>query len=65
MSFQNADERLAFADLDINLVAQHNDTSKIDLSAELWEEAGQLHGSFEYDTALFDRATMERMIGQI
>ena len=63
-SYQSLDEALAFADLDTRLVHHHNGTSKIDLSVELWEEDGRLQGLFEYDTALFERTTIERMIAQ-
>ena len=37
--------------------------SKFDLSLEMWEDSQQLRGSFEYSTDLFDRTTIERMIG--
>ncbi len=40
-----------------------NGTSKFDLLAELWEENGKVRGHFEYDTDLFDRSTIQRMIG--
>lgn len=40
-----------------------NGTSKFDLLAELWEEDGKVRGHFEYDTDLFDRSTIQRMIG--
>ena len=37
--------------------------SKFDLTLTMREEAGRLEGLFEYSTDLFERATMERMIG--
>jgi non-ribosomal peptide synthetase component F len=37
-------------------------TSKFDFRLSLWEEQdGSLHGSFEYNTDLFERSTMARM----
>ena len=64
MSFQQSGQLgFDFPGLDVQLVPHHNGTSKIDLSAEIWETDGQLKGYFEFDTALFDRATIERMVG--
>ncbi len=39
-------------------------TAKLDLSLFLTEEEGVLLGGLEYSTELFDRATMERLMGQ-
>ncbi|HEX7648317.1 MAG TPA: amino acid adenylation domain-containing protein, partial [Noviherbaspirillum sp.] len=36
-------------------------TAKFDLTLNVMEQAGQLQGVFEYDAALFDAATIERM----
>jgi amino acid adenylation domain-containing protein/non-ribosomal peptide synthase protein (TIGR01720 family) len=36
-------------------------TAKFDLSLEMWEEGEGLHGELEYNTDLFDAATIERM----
>ena len=38
-------------------------TSKFDLTLSLAEREGKLSGFFEYSTELFDRSTIERMIG--
>jgi amino acid adenylation domain-containing protein len=40
----------------------HNGTSKFDLNVELAEADGVLEGSVEFDTELFERATVERMV---
>ncbi len=46
----------------VEAVEFDNGTSKFDLLAELWEDAGGVKGRFEYDTDLFDRSTVQRMI---
>ncbi len=38
-------------------------TAKFDLTLELYEKAESLTGWFEYNTALFSAATMQRMVG--
>ena len=39
-----------------------NGTARFDLLAELWEADGGISGRFEYDTDLFDKGTIRRMI---
>jgi amino acid adenylation domain-containing protein len=39
-----------------------NGTSKFDLLVELWETDGGVGGRFEYNSDLFDRSTIQRMI---
>ena len=38
-------------------------TAKFDLSVYVWEEANRLTGVFEYNTDLFEAATIDRMVG--
>ncbi|WP_349367910.1 amino acid adenylation domain-containing protein [Salinarimonas sp.] len=40
----------------------HNGTAKFDLNVELAEVDGGIEGSVEFDTELFDRATVARMV---
>jgi amino acid adenylation domain-containing protein len=42
-----------------------NDRAKFDLSLDMDENEAGLTGIFEYDTALFDAATIERMAGHL
>ncbi|MCC6808530.1 MAG: amino acid adenylation domain-containing protein, partial [Deltaproteobacteria bacterium] len=37
--------------------------AKFDLTVQLWEKQGRLEGTIEYATDLFDRETIERMVG--
>ena len=43
-------------------VEAHSGTSKFDLTLFMLEEGERLSGALEYNTDLFDRATMERMV---
>ena len=45
----------------LNVVDIDNDTAKFDLTVSLHEERGGLTSIFEYNTDLFDRATIQRM----
>ena len=38
-------------------------SAMFDITVYMWEEAGKLFGSFEYNTDLFDRSTVARMAG--
>jgi len=38
-------------------------TTQFDLSCHMWEEGEELFGLFEYNTDLFEHATIERMQG--
>ncbi|HEY0601397.1 MAG TPA: condensation domain-containing protein, partial [Herpetosiphonaceae bacterium] len=52
---------LALPDLTIRPVEAGNNTAKFDLTIHLIEEHGDLTSIFEYNTDLFDSATIERM----
>jgi aspartate racemase len=60
---QNAarEEDLALRGLDLDMVVTSSGTAKFDLSLGMGEYQGRLHASFEYDTDLFDRETVERV----
>ena len=49
--------------LDTYLDNIYTGTAKFDLTLELFEKNGGLTGWFEYNTALFSAATMQRMVG--
>ena len=38
-------------------------SAQVDLSLTIWEEEGELKGTFEYSTDLYENATITRMIG--
>jgi len=48
--------------LTLTSLAVDNGTSKFDLTLSLHEEAGELKGSLEYNTDLFDALTIQRML---
>ena len=56
-------ENLALANLSISPFAREHVTAKFDLTLSMTETAQGLVGSFEYNTDLFERATIERMVG--
>ena len=47
----------------VTSVAIDAGTSMFDLTLYMWEQEKGLSGNFEYSTALFDTATIERMVG--
>lgn len=49
--------------LTLNPLAIHTKTARFDLEVELVEKPEGLYGSFEYNTDLFDAATITRMLG--
>ena len=51
--------------LRIETVAVESRTAKYDLALFLWEGARRVRGSVEYATDLFERSTIESMIGQL
>ena len=51
--------------LRLQTIASDTVTAKFDLTLSLTEGAGQLFGSFEYNTELFDQSTIERMAGHL
>ncbi len=54
---------VALPDLQAEEVLPERATSKFDLTLDLGETDDGLRGVFEYSTALFDRTTIQRMIG--
>ncbi|WP_346949909.1 amino acid adenylation domain-containing protein, partial [Dyella sp.] len=58
---QNAPLNLALPGLELELVPHETVTAKFDLTLTFSEGPQGLYGSFEYNTDLFDRATIERM----
>jgi len=61
---QNAPvENVQFANVEMNHVRTSTGTSKGDLFFSLAEQNGKLTGLMEYKTDLFDRETIERMLG--
>ena len=60
---QNSPLNLALPGLELELVPHETVTAKFDITLTLSEGPQGLYGSFEYNTDLFDRATIERMAG--
>ena len=50
-------------DLQVQPVDTHSGTAKFDLTLFMAEDEGQLGGALEYNTDLFDEATIEQMLG--
>ncbi|MGC1376637.1 MAG: amino acid adenylation domain-containing protein [Anaerolineales bacterium] len=64
LALQNAPMgRLELPGLTLQPVTAENATAKFDLTLNITEADGQLFAAFEYNTDLFDRTTIERMIG--
>ncbi len=57
--------RLAFAGVAVKPLRFEPGSAKVDLSLALTETAGGLRGSIEYCTALFEHATIERLVGHL
>jgi natural product biosynthesis luciferase-like monooxygenase protein len=53
----------ALGDVQMHLRESHNLTSKFDITLDFFEDSDGLFGSIEYNTDLFDAATIERMAG--
>jgi len=49
-------------DLQLSLVESERETSKFDIVLAMWETAEDLEGSLEYNTDLFEEATMQRLL---
>ena len=49
-------------DLQLSLVETERETSKFDIVLAMWETAENLEGSLEYNTDLFEEATMQRLL---
>ncbi len=63
LALQNAPfGRLEIEDLRLRLVEVAGTTAKLDLTMSFAESAGALEGAAEYATALFDTATVDRLI---
>jgi amino acid adenylation domain-containing protein len=58
---QNSPMNLALPGLQLELVPHEVVTAKFDITLTLTEGPAGLHGSFEYNTDLFDAGTIERM----
>ena len=54
---------LALQDLTVTPLAVENGTAKFDITLYMWEEAGSLQGFWEYNTDLFEPATITRLTG--
>ncbi|KEZ73615.1 Non-ribosomal peptide synthetase module, partial [Pseudomonas syringae pv. syringae FF5] len=64
LSWQNnEDAALLLGDMTLQGVAVAGDTAKFDLALDIGEVDGQLIGTLEYATALFDESTMRRYRG--
>ena len=60
---QNApQEQLKLPGLTLSFLSTENSTAKLDLSLDMYETASGLTGTFEYNTDLFDKATINRMV---
>jgi amino acid adenylation domain-containing protein len=65
-TLQNAEGRGdALAGLEVSAVAAPHDIAKFDLSLTFTRAAQGLRGNLIYSTDLFDRATVERMLGHL
>lgn len=55
-------ENLKLPGLTLSLMDSENSTAKLDLSLDMYETPSGLMGVFEYNTDLFDRVTITRMV---
>jgi non-ribosomal peptide synthetase component F len=63
LSMQNAPgSTFALPGLDVESIAIGTGTSKVDVNVTLEESEGRLFGTLEYNTDLFDRATVQRIV---
>ncbi|HEU5229033.1 MAG TPA: amino acid adenylation domain-containing protein, partial [Ktedonobacteraceae bacterium] len=63
LALQNAPAKpLALPGLELQLAFSQSETSKFDLSLELWESSEGLSGMMEYSTDLFNAGTIRRML---
>lgn len=62
-TFQEPPMVLELADTSVVSLPIHNGGAKLDLSFRLWEEGETISGLLEYNTDLFRRDSVERMIG--
>jgi amino acid adenylation domain-containing protein len=62
-TFQNIPKQIfEIPGLVIKEIAFESGIAKLDLSVEVWDD-GQLHSQFEYRTDLFEKSTIQRMLG--
>jgi amino acid adenylation domain-containing protein len=61
----NADRPLEFEGLSINPIRIESENAKFDLTLTLSEKGGQLRGTLNYNTDLFDRSTIQRMTAHL
>ena len=62
-TFQNIPKQIfEIPGLIIKEIAFESGIAKLDLSVEVWDD-GQLHSQFEYRTDLFEKSTIQRMLG--
>ncbi len=59
---QTTAESLVLPDLNLSLLDVHSGTAKFDLTLGLLDAEDGITGAFEYNTDLFERATVERMV---
>lgn len=64
LTFQNAPaETLSISDMKVDVFAVEGNSAKFDLTLVLEESGGSLHGTIEYNTDLFEAATIDRLTG--
>ncbi|MDY7534219.1 amino acid adenylation domain-containing protein [Pseudomonas sp. Bout1] len=64
LTWQDSDApALALGDLSLEGIVEDSHFAKFDLSLNLCEARGEIRGTLEYATALFDEATMLRYVG--
>ncbi|MEO6089073.1 MAG: amino acid adenylation domain-containing protein [Umezawaea sp.] len=56
---------LALPGLEVSRVASHMGTAKWDLQLAVTSATGEISGSVEYDTELYDRDTVRRLLGHL
>ena len=54
---------LDLVDLESSYLPLHNDTAKFQLNVNLADDGSRVSGLLEYNTDLFDRATIQRLVG--
>jgi amino acid adenylation domain-containing protein len=58
-TFQEAPMEIDFPDCTVKSQCLHNETTKFDILAWLWDAEDGIHGLLEYNTALFETETLE------
>lgn len=61
-TFQEPPLQLALPGLKTTTTHPHNGGAKLDLSAWLWDSGTTFEGIIEFDTAIFDAASIERLV---